>query len=46
MYWHKYSLTELDNLWPWEKKIYTEMIAREIEKAEKANNDSQIQRTR
>ena len=36
MYWHKYSLTELDSMYPWEKKIYTDLIVAEIEK-EKQN---------
>ena len=32
MYWHKYSLTELDSLYPWEKELYIEMIQAEIQK--------------
>jgi hypothetical protein len=27
---HKYSLTELDNLIPWEKQIYVSMLANYI----------------
>jgi len=37
MYWHKYSLTELDSLFPWEKELYIEMIAAEIKKQEERN---------
>jgi len=36
MYWHKYSLSELDSLYPWEKKLYIDMILSEITK-EKEN---------
>lgn len=28
---HKYSLTELDNLMPWEKNLYVNMLIRHIE---------------
>lgn len=28
---HKYSLTELDSLLPWEKSIYVNMLIRHIE---------------
>lgn len=24
---HNYSLTELDNMWPWEREIYVKMLA-------------------
>ena len=27
---HKYSLTELDNLLPWEKEIYVNMLSNHI----------------
>ena len=29
---HKYSLTELDNMMPWEREIYTNLLAEHIEK--------------
>jgi len=32
MYWHKYSLNEMDSLFPWEKELYIDMIRAEIEK--------------
>ncbi len=35
MYWHKYSLSELDSMMPWERNIYIEMILKEIEKDKK-----------
>jgi hypothetical protein len=31
MHYHKYSLTELDSLVPWEKSIYVNMLMRHIE---------------
>ena len=31
MHHHKYSLTELDNLVPWEKSIYVSLLVKYIE---------------
>lgn len=28
---HKYSLTELDNMLPWERQIYVDMLVRYLE---------------
>ena len=28
---HKYSLTELDNMMPWERQIYIDMLVRFLE---------------
>jgi len=28
---HKYSLTELENMFPWEREIYTNMLREHIE---------------
>ena len=39
MYWHKYSLTELDSMYPWERKLYVDMIIEDSNK-EKNNNDA------
>jgi len=39
---HKYSLTELDNLLPWEKDIYVNMLSNYIkEENEKRRRESQ-----
>ena len=38
MYWHKYSLTELENMMPWEKELYVIMIKEEIEKQKEKSN--------
>jgi len=39
---HKYSLTELENMLPWEREIYvgllSQYIKEENEKAQRANN--------
>lgn len=32
---HKYSLTELDNMIPWEREIYTQMLIARIEEKNK-----------
>lgn len=32
---HKYSLTELDNMIPWEREIYTHMLIKRIEEKNK-----------
>ena len=38
---HKYSLTELDNMIPWERRIYVELVAKwvkeENERIDKIN---------
>lgn len=31
MQYHKYSLTELDNMLPWERDIYVNMLMRHLE---------------
>ena len=40
MHHHKYSLTELENMMPWEREIYIEMLTQFI----KEENDKQRQR--
>jgi len=34
---HKYSLTELENMMPWEREIYVEMLAQFIKEKNKKN---------
>jgi hypothetical protein len=41
---HKYSLTELDNMLPWERDIYVNMLIRYLE--EENEKVKQIQRNR
>jgi len=40
MHHHKYSLTELENMMPWEREIYVEMLTQFI----KEENEKQKQR--
>ncbi len=37
MYWHKYSLTELNEMIPWERDVYVQLILNELEKKKKKN---------
>jgi hypothetical protein len=41
---YKYSLSDLENMLPWEREIYATMLAqhiqKEIEKSEKRNRES------
>jgi len=32
---HKYSLTELDNMMPWEREIYTNLLSQHIKEENK-----------
>jgi hypothetical protein len=34
---HKYSLTELDNMLPWEREIYIAMLIKHIKEEEEKN---------
>lgn len=38
-YHHGYSLTELDNMMPWERQAYVDMLSRQV----KAENDRKKQ---
>ena len=39
---HKYSLTELDNLIPWEKEIYVNMLTNHIKEENEKRRRDQI----
>ncbi len=39
---HKYSLTELDNLMPWEKEIYVNMLTNHIKEENEKRRRDQI----
>jgi len=41
---HKYSLTELDNMMPWERQIYIDMIIRFLEEERERLKEQQRQR--
>ena len=36
---HKYSLTELDNMMPWEREIYVNMLVEHIKEENKRNEE-------
>lgn len=45
MQFHKYSLTEIENMLPWERDIYVELLKEHIEEEElKAKQDANKQR--
>ncbi len=41
---HKYSLTELDNMMPWERQIYIDMLIRFLEEERERLKEQQRQR--
>lgn len=43
---HKYSLTELDNLIPWEKQIYVTMLAQYMKEQNEQMKMLEMQRRR
>ncbi|AGH57009.1 base plate hub assembly catalyst [Cyanophage P-RSM6] len=40
---HKYSLTELENMMPWEREIYVSLLINHINELEKARNSAKNQ---
>jgi hypothetical protein len=34
---HKYSLTELDNMVPWEREVYVKLLVKHLEEEERRN---------
>jgi hypothetical protein len=41
---HKYSLTELENMIPWERDIYVNMLMRYLEEENERIKSTQMQR--
>ena len=41
---HKYSLTELDNMMPWERQIYIDMLVNFLEEEKERLKEQQRQR--
>ena len=41
MQYHKYSLTEIENLMPWEKEIYVNLLVHFLEEEQKRMRDQQ-----
>jgi|TARA_B100000767_G_scaffold143252_1_gene135258 hypothetical protein len=38
---HKYSLTELDNMIPWEREIYVDMLVEHLKEEKKQQEEQQ-----
>lgn len=43
MYYHKMSLSEIDNLIPWERQVYLSLIVQEMERV-KIEREKQIKK--
>ena len=43
---HKYSLTELDNMLPWERQVYIDMLVKFLEEENERLKEQQRQRQR
>jgi len=40
MHHHKYSLTEIENMMPWERQVYTSLLMQHLEQVKKAQEAS------
>ena len=45
MYIHKLSLTEIENLIPWERDLYVERLGQYLEKLELEANQAELRRS-
>jgi|TARA_R110000823_G_scaffold274574_2_gene393454 hypothetical protein len=43
---HKYSLTELDNMMPWEREIYVGLLTKYLEKENERQKQEQAKNAR
>ncbi len=41
MQYHKYSLTEIENMMPWERDIYVGLLRQHLEEEEQKNKQQQ-----
>ena len=41
MQYHKYSLTEIENMMPWERDIYVALLQQHLEEEEQKNKQQQ-----
>ncbi len=39
---HKYSLTELNNMIPWEREVYVQLLIKHLEEEERRQKQSQM----
>tara|TARA_R110000822_G_scaffold124408_1_gene258894 strand:- start:38 stop:178 length:141 start_codon:yes stop_codon:yes gene_type:complete len=46
MHHHKYSLTELDNMMPWEREIYVGLLTKYLEKENERQKQEQAKNAR
>lgn len=46
MHHHKYSLTELENMIPWEKFIYVNLLKQHLKQLEQQARDQAVAQTR
>jgi hypothetical protein len=42
MYFHKFSLTELDNMLPWEREVYVSMLINHLEEEKQKQQQQQF----
>jgi len=42
MYFHKFSLTELDNMLPWEREVYVSMLMNHLEEERQRQQQQQF----
>lgn len=41
MHHHKYSLTEIENMMPWERQVYTSLLMQHLDNLKKAQEAKQ-----
>jgi hypothetical protein len=41
MHHHKYSLTEIENMMPWERQVYTSLLMQHLDNVKKAQEAKQ-----
>jgi hypothetical protein len=44
MQFHKYSLTEIEDLMPWEREVYTTLLIQHIQEEKKKQEDAKSRR--
>jgi len=43
---HKYSLTELDNMIPWEREVYVQLLMKHLEEEEQRQKNAEAKMRR
>jgi len=44
MQYHKYSLTEIENMMPWEREVYTSLLIQHIQEEKKKAEEAKARR--